>query len=606
MADGFQLPKPANAAFAQSLPLNAQYQLGLAERPLIKTGPLEMSPEEAKAFAATATPQQLETAAQLSAALPRDTRSEFNARMAEATKKAGPLTGPALQQAGAGIAAPSGMGQGVGGYYAPDYITNLVRARDAGQISEKQFDAGVMQYNRAMTGSSAGLELQAGREQAALQQRAGMLDADTARAMAEAQAKENEALLLAQQQDEERAAAFQERQQQFIKDAERRQNEMDALTSELKASKVDPNQYWQKQNGFSTLLSIFSVGLGGYLEGKTGGRIQNKALAMVENAINRDIDAQKANIDIKGKTLEQMRGAYGVARMRLGDEKAAEDYSRAILWDQFANVARRYKGEARTTELANAADRMQMQAQAISRTFENQAKVAFARADEARRAAAAAAAAGAPERALRLRERLAALGKTEAEAAKIAGEAGIGGPEGFTKLDPSKQTLVPGLGVVVAPPDKAEKVREGATAFQTIDDLTGKLIGLYKRPGSTPNVPGTSDYDERKQLAANLALAVKTKGYADLGVLAGPDMDIITAGTGEGLDSNFWRRSSTAIAGLERFRGMASGKFKATAEQFPIIPVEQRVEGTSVYIRPTTSAPLKSSITEGPAKGLRR
>lgn len=539
-------------------------------------------------------------------ALPSDTVATQDQVPASLAAPSEPVIPSAPRVAGqVGVSAPIGYGSGIGGYYSPDYVANLVRARNSGQISEKQFDAGVMQYNRAMTGTSAGLELQAGREQAALQQRAGMLDFDTAQKMAEAQAKENEALALTMQQDEERAAAFQERQQQFLRDAERRQNEMDALTAELRASKVDPNQYWQKQNGFSTMLSLFSVGLGGYLEGKTGGRIQNKALGMVENAINRDIEAQKANIDIKGKTLEQMRGAYGVARMRLGDERAAEDYSRALLWDQFANIAKRYKGEARTSELANAAEKIQMQAQSISRTFENQAKVAFARADEARRAAAAAAAASAPERQLRLQERLAALGKTKAETAKLLDEAGVPTAEGFVRVDQSKGAIIPGLGFVAAPPDKAEKVREGATAFQTIDDITGQLINLYKQPGATPNVPGTADYDMRKQLAANLALAVKGKGYADLGVLAGPDMDIITAGTGEGLDGNFWRRSSTAISGLERFRGMAANKFKSTAAQYPIIPGDAQFIGNQMYFRARgTGAPL-GEIKEGPARGLK-
>lgn len=504
------------------------------------------------------------------------------------------------------VMAPSGFGEGAGGYYGPDYVTNLLRAREAGQISEKQFDAGVMQYNRAMTGTSAGLELQAGREQAALQQRAGMLDFDTAQKMAEAQAKENEALALTMQQDEERAAAFQERQQQFLRDAERRQNEMDALTAELRASKVDPNQYWKNRNGFSTMLSLFSVGLGGYLEGKTGGRIQNKALGMVENAINRDIEAQKANIDIKGQTLNQMRGAYGVARQRLGDEKAAEDYSRAILWDQFANIAKRYKGEARTSELANAADKIQMQAQAISRTFENQAKVAFARADEARRAAAAAAAAGAPERQLKLLERQAALRKTLAEAGKLEGESGLPTAEGFFKIDPAKGSFIPGLGFVAAPPDKAEKVRSAATSTQEVGRLADQLIALYNEPGSMPNIKASADFDKREQLVSALALALKGPGFAELGVLAGPDMKVLNDLIGVGEGANFWSRTSTVTKNLQRVKNIVSQKFQSVAEQFPIVQGEAQFVGTTPYFRPSASGATSTRIQEGPPKGVRK
>ena len=67
----------------------------------------------------------------------------------------------------------------------------------------------------------------------------------------------------------------------------------------LKNAKIDPDRFYSGAKGiFRGVLATIGMAFGAYAQGISGGKIPNTAASIIENAINRDMEAQKANIDI--------------------------------------------------------------------------------------------------------------------------------------------------------------------------------------------------------------------------------------------------------------------------------------------------------------------
>jgi hypothetical protein len=90
--------------------------------------------------------------------------------------------------------------------------------------------------------------------------------------------------------------------------------EMDTLYKKASTEQIDPNRYWGKARTGNQVLSGISLLLGGLGAGNTG---QNAALPVIQKAIDRDIEAQKANMGNTHNLLSQNLA-------RLGDSRAAE------------------------------------------------------------------------------------------------------------------------------------------------------------------------------------------------------------------------------------------------------------------------------------------
>ena len=135
-----------------------------------------------------------------------------------------------------------------------------------------------------------------------------------------------------------------------------RRKEMDALRADIAATKIDPQNYFQNQSNLAKVLSVISVGIGGFASGYSGGKIPNTALAQLNAAIDRDIEAQKANLSTKRGALAEAQSVYGMARQKLGDDQQAFAYSRALLLDQAKRYAEQLGGEGRTQQIRNAGE----------------------------------------------------------------------------------------------------------------------------------------------------------------------------------------------------------------------------------------------------------
>lgn len=104
-------------------------------------------------------------------------------------------------------------------------------------------------------------------------------------------------------------------------EADKRQRELDATINEFSNSKVDSNRLWANSSTGNKILAGVSLALGALGAGFNGGK--NNSVDIIERAIDRDIEEQKANIANKGQAAQQARGAYAEFLNKTGDERAS-------------------------------------------------------------------------------------------------------------------------------------------------------------------------------------------------------------------------------------------------------------------------------------------
>lgn len=125
------------------------------------------------------------------------------------------------------------------------------------------------------------------------------------------------------------------RQIDFEKNTQAVRTLIDQTNKEIRDQQIDPNKYLgdlSTMGKASTVLGLIFGGIGGGLQ-RTG---QNLALDTLNKLIDRDIAAQKANLDKKTSLLSSYYN-------QLGDMRTAENMARATMLDQFSN---QLKGEA--------------------------------------------------------------------------------------------------------------------------------------------------------------------------------------------------------------------------------------------------------------------
>lgn len=175
----------------------------------------------------------------------------------------------------------------------------------------------------------------------------------------------NRALASSEKDDQQQLRRFEQMRSEFDSSQAKRLRDMEDLKAEIAATKIDPANYWAKGSGFGHALSLMAVALGGFAQGYSGGKLPNTALNQLNDSINRDIEAQKANLANKRGVLSEAQNIYGLARQKFGDDQSAMDYTRARQNEALKNVAMRYQNEART-------DKLKASAKYLTEHFANQ------------------------------------------------------------------------------------------------------------------------------------------------------------------------------------------------------------------------------------------
>ena len=127
------------------------------------------------------------------------------------------------------------------------------------------------------------------------------------------------------------------KEQELQNDLNMQQYALDEAIDKLQNFEINPNRAFP--NLFSKLAAVISVALGGYAEGLSGGKIKNRALEIVNKAIDTDINAQKVEYyKLKGM-VDTSRNLVAKGMESLKNMKDAERFAKAAAWSSFANQA---------------------------------------------------------------------------------------------------------------------------------------------------------------------------------------------------------------------------------------------------------------------------
>ena len=86
-------------------------------------------------------------------------------------------------------------------------------------------------------------------------------------------------------------------------------------------AKINPNKYWEEKSTGSKIAATIGLALGAIGSAISGG--ENQALKILNNAIERDVDAQKNNYNMSRNKLTDKQNAFQLAMKEFGDQNTA-------------------------------------------------------------------------------------------------------------------------------------------------------------------------------------------------------------------------------------------------------------------------------------------
>ncbi len=112
-----------------------------------------------------------------------------------------------------------------------------------------------------------------------------------------------------------------ELQQSHQTDLAQRLAKIDSNVTQLSHMAVNPNKFYQDRGTAATIGMAIAAGLGAFASSSTGS--PNYALKIIEDAINRDVNAQVHNIDLKKENILMQDNAYSRAMQMYGRQEDA-------------------------------------------------------------------------------------------------------------------------------------------------------------------------------------------------------------------------------------------------------------------------------------------
>lgn len=123
-----------------------------------------------------------------------------------------------------------------------------------------------------------------------------MINASKAQADASAQAALEQQKIYEQQVKEiQQQEIARQKQEQAV------QSDLDRIRDDIATQKIDPSRVWNNMSTGNRVMAAVSIFLGGFAGGMQG--TDNKALGIINDAINKDIDAQKSELGKKQNLL---------------------------------------------------------------------------------------------------------------------------------------------------------------------------------------------------------------------------------------------------------------------------------------------------------------
>jgi len=157
------------------------------------------------------------------------------------------------------------------------------------------------------------------------------------------------------------------------------QAQLDEIDEALVNRRVDPQRAFS--NTASKLMSVIGIALGAFAQAYSKGRIPNTALAIIDKAIERDIEAQKSEIRKLGQVADIRRNALSLFMQNGRDERTALNQTELTIRagiDQRLNIVKsQYEGvmNVRNIDLL-IADNQAKSAELVTQNRQNQVATA--------------------------------------------------------------------------------------------------------------------------------------------------------------------------------------------------------------------------------------
>lgn len=149
--------------------------------------------------------------------------------------------------------------------------------------------------------------------------------------------------------EEAAAAAAVKRRDDHAKMVSDSMTKMKTITDDYESRTVDPERYWKNKGTGARIGAAIAVAIGAFGAAMTGGK--NYALDIINNEVDRDIDAQKSEISKMGQRVNMQTNEIAQLRQMGLDADAAEDVARL---NRYRMVENKIKARAAESEGAQA------------------------------------------------------------------------------------------------------------------------------------------------------------------------------------------------------------------------------------------------------------
>lgn len=157
---------------------------------------------------------------------------------------------------------------------------------------------------------------------------------------------------------QEQAAYFKEMQDQQLRQAseqarlrEAQDTEKARALADIRATsdaianqKIDPEAIWKEKGDAARVMAAIGIAAGAFAASMNGG--PNYAQQIVQDAVNKNIEAQQANLENRRKGLEKQTSLYGMMLDRFKDQDMALAASKASLYEQAETKAKMWAAKA--------------------------------------------------------------------------------------------------------------------------------------------------------------------------------------------------------------------------------------------------------------------
>jgi len=305
-------------------------------------------------------------------------------------------------------------------------------------------------------------------------------------------------------QREARIQAQKEREDKLL-------NDINTLNEQYRAVEIEPNRIFKNASTGAKILAALSVGLGAYAASMTGGK--NYALEIIDGAIEDDIQAQKLELQQKGASIDDKRNLLNDLIKRGLSEAEAEEASRLMLLQKVKRTL-----EEKLLDIKDA--RKKEEAKNIDEQLK--IKIAETKANLMMKAI--------PQERMVTETKLMPTAKLSVELAqmkenaKLTAQRQFQEEQGLSKKEKDARTVQGYIGLAPDPTD-ARKMREAKAGSDAIIKQLDALIAFREKHGF--EMLNRKVVDAGISLATTVALELKSEPFFNLGVLTGPDLDLI-------------------------------------------------------------------------------